>query len=98
MERYWQRSAEDEQQRQPLCARRAKERRAPIDGEIKECERRLRYLREAIRHVDATLSLFDPEGNPKAITAKRRYKRAKLFGAGNLGAQSLTRYDAADGP
>lgn len=62
-----------------------KERRAAIDGELRECERRVRYLREALGHLDATLSLFDPEGNPKAIKAKRPYKRVKLFGSGQLG-------------
>jgi hypothetical protein len=61
-----------------------KERRASIDGEMRECERRLRYLREALGHLDATLALFDPDGNPKAIKAKRPYKRVKLFAAGTL--------------
>ncbi len=61
-----------------------KERRASIDGEMRECERRLRYLRETLGHLDATLALFDPEGNPKAIRAKRPYKRVKLLGAGKL--------------
>jgi hypothetical protein len=61
-----------------------KERRALLDGEMRECERKLRYLRETLTHLDATLALFDPEGNPKAIKAKRPYKRVKLFGAGKL--------------
>ena len=61
-----------------------RERRASIDGEIKECERKLRYLREALGHLDATLSLFDPDGDPKAITAKRPYRHVKLFGSGKL--------------
>ena len=54
-----------------------RERRAALDGEVKECDRKLRYLREAIGHIDATLSLFDPNGDPKEITAKRPYKRVK---------------------
>lgn len=62
-----------------------KERRAAIDGEMRECERRLRYLRTMLDHLDATLHLFDPDGNPKAIKAKRPYKRIKLFGPGQLG-------------
>jgi hypothetical protein len=37
-----------------------------------------------LSHLDATLGLFDPEGNPKAIKAKRPYRRVKLFGAGKL--------------
>ena len=41
-----------------------KERRATIDGEAKECEARLRQLNEALCHLDATLSIFDPEYDP----------------------------------
>ena len=59
--------------------------RAAIDGEMRECESRLRYLRQALGHLDATLSMFDPDGNPKAIKAKRPYKRVKLFSSGQLG-------------
>jgi hypothetical protein len=62
-----------------------RERRAALDGEIKACDRKLRYLCEAISHIDATLSLFDPNGAPKEITAKRPYKRVKLFASGKFG-------------
>jgi hypothetical protein len=75
-----------------------KERRASIDGEMRECERRLRYLREALGHLDATLALFDPEGNPKAIRAKRPYKRVKLFGAGKLSRLILDALRKAERP
>ena len=51
----------------------------------RECDRKLRYLREAIGHIDATLSLFDPNGDPKEVAAKRPYKRVKLFASGRLG-------------
>lgn len=61
-----------------------KERRASIDGEIKQCRDKLRYLTDALVHIDATLSLFDPSGDPKTIVAKRPYRRVKLFGAGKL--------------
>jgi hypothetical protein len=61
-----------------------KERRASIDGEIQACELRLRSLNEALCHLDAALSLFDPDYDPKTIRAKRRYDRAKLFGGGKL--------------
>jgi hypothetical protein len=44
-----------------------RERRAALDGELRQCEQRLRHLREMLGHLDATLSLFDPDGNPKAI-------------------------------
>jgi hypothetical protein len=51
---------------------------------MRDCERRLRYLREARGHLDAMLALFDPDGNPKAIKAKRPYKHVKLFASGKL--------------
>lgn len=35
-------------------------------------------------HLDATLRLFDPNGDPTKIAGKRPYKRVKLFGAGKL--------------
>jgi hypothetical protein len=66
-----------------------KERRAAIDGELRQCEQRLRHLRSMLEHVDATLSLFDPDGNPKAIKAKRPYRRVKLFSDGALGRHVL---------
>ncbi len=75
-----------------------RERRASLDGELRECERRLRYLREMIGHVDATLSLLDPNSNPKAIKATRPYKRVKLFGAGKLNRLILDALRRADGP
>ncbi len=75
-----------------------KERRATIDGEMRECERKLRYLREALTHLDATLALFDPDGNPKAIRAKRPYKRVKLFGAGKLSRLILDALRTAERP
>ncbi len=61
-----------------------KERRAIIDGELRECKRRVRYLQEALGHLDATLALFDPDGNPNAIRPKRPYRRVNHFGAGHL--------------
>ena len=61
-----------------------RERRAELAGEIKQLESRLRNLRESLVHLDGSLCLFDPDGNPKSIKAKRPYKRVKLFGAGKL--------------
>src|SRR5579859_2790741 len=61
-----------------------RERRAELAGEIKILESRLRHLRESLVHVDGTLRLFDPDGNPTTIRPKRPYKRVKLFGQGKL--------------
>jgi hypothetical protein len=61
-----------------------KERRAALDGELRQCEQRLRHLGGMLGRLDATLSLFDPEGAPKAIRAKRPHKRVKLFARGKL--------------
>ncbi len=47
-----------------------RERRAAIDGELRQCEQRLRHLRDMLGHLDATLSLFDPDGNPMTIKPK----------------------------
>ncbi len=75
-----------------------RERRAAIDGELHQCEQRLRHLREMLGHLDATLSLFDPDGNPKAIKAKRPYKRVKLFGAGKFNRVILDAMRKGDRP
>lgn len=53
-------------------------------GEITSLQKRLRQLRESLVHVDATIRLFDPDGDPTKIRGKRPYKRVKLFGAGKL--------------
>lgn len=58
----------------------------------------MRYLREALGHIDATLALFDPDGNPKAICAKRPYKRVELFGAGKLNRLILDALRGAERP
>ena len=56
------------------------ERRAELAGEIKTLEGRLRNLRESLVHLDGTLRIMAPGFDPKTITAKRPYKRVKLFG------------------
>ncbi len=75
-----------------------RERRASLDGERRECERRMRYLREMLGHLDATLGLLDPSSDPTAIKAKRPYKRVKLFGAGKLNRLVLDALRKADRP
>ncbi len=61
-----------------------RERRAEMAGELVLLERKLRALRESIKHMDCTLRLFDPDADPSKISPKGLYKRSKLFGAGKL--------------
>jgi hypothetical protein len=61
-----------------------KDRRASVAGEITECEKRLRYLRDSLGYIDGSLALFDPKGDPNTIPPKRPYRRVKLFGQGEL--------------
>jgi hypothetical protein len=75
-----------------------KERRAVVDGELRECKRRVRYLRETLGHLDATLALFDPDGNPKAIRPKRPYRRVNAFPAGHLSRLILDAIRKAERP
>lgn len=64
-------------------------RRASIASEIVQLERQLRHLKEALRHVDYTLKLLDPEADPEAIPNKRPVRRVKLFRQGELGRMIL---------
>jgi len=75
--------------RYALCALR--ERRAELAGEIQSLESRLRHLRDSLTHLDGTLRLFDPDGNPASIKPKKPYKRVKLFGQGKLNRMILYR-------
>lgn len=75
-----------------------RERRAELAGEIKDLESRLRHLRDSLIHVDGTLRLFDPDGNPSTIRAKRPYRRVKLFGQGKLNRLILDALRKAERP
>jgi hypothetical protein len=75
-----------------------RERRASIDGEIKALEVQLRNLNEALCHLDATLSMFDPDYDPKTVRARRRYERQKLFGKGKLSRMILDTLRRAERP
>lgn len=61
-----------------------KERRASVAGEITATQKRLQWLKESLAHIDGTLILFDPNGDPAAIGEKKAYRRVKLFGQGEL--------------
>lgn len=73
---------EDKGNRYALKALRDK--RASIASDIMQTERKLRYLRDSLVHVDATLKLLDPEADPEAIPTKRPTTRVKLFRQGEL--------------
>jgi|GEM_PF-873491 len=62
-----------------------KAKRASLAGEITLLKKKLAWAQDSIRHVDATLMLFDPNGDPSGIRAKRPQKRIKLFRQGELG-------------
>jgi hypothetical protein len=67
-----------------------KQKRAGLASEIVQTERHLRHLKESLVHVDATLLLLDPAGNPEAIPNKRLLpQRIKLFRQGELGRMIL---------
>lgn len=74
-------SENDKSNKYALAALR--DRRAAIAGEITHLESRLRYLRQAITHLDGALTVIAPDADPKDIKAKP-YRRVKLFGAGKL--------------
>ena len=65
--------------------RALRERRAFMTGELVTLERRQRYLRESIEHLDATLAMMGgPDHVPTLAVAKFPRRKSKLFGAGKL--------------
>jgi hypothetical protein len=73
--------------RYALSALRAK--RAELAGEITYLKRKLAWAEDSLRHLDASLLIFDPAGDPAQIPAKRPQKRVKLFRQGQLGGMIL---------
>ena len=58
--------------------------RAEPAGEIEAAEARLRELRAALGHLDATILLFDPAFPVVGIRAKQPRRGLHLFGSGEL--------------
>ena len=75
-----------------------KDKRATLAGEIAQLKNRLAWAESQLKHVDATLALFDPNLDPDEIAAKRPKKRIKLFKQGVLGRLILNALRTADGP
>lgn len=82
--------------RYALSALRAK--RAEIAGEIVALKRKLDWAEKSLRHLDASLNILDPTGDPTQIPAKRPQKRVKLFRQGQLGAMILGALRTAQRP
>lgn len=75
-----------------------KDKRASLAGEVIQLKKKLEWAEAQLRHVDATLALFDPKADPNAIPNKRPLKRVKLFRQGELNRLILDALRTADGP
>lgn len=70
--------------------RALRERRAFMTGDLVTLERRQRYLRVSIEHLDATLAMMGgPDHVPTLVVAKFPRRKSKLFGAGKPNALIL---------
>jgi len=58
--------------------------RAELASELTEVEARAHWLRETIEHLDATMLVFQPGVNPKAIRPQVRSNGYRLFKFGYL--------------
>ncbi len=74
-----------------------KDKRATLAGEIAQLKNKLAWAESQLKHVDATLALFDPSINPDDIP-KRNRKRVKLFKQGELNRLILDALRTGDGP
>ena len=68
-----------------MCAFRPRAKRAELAGEIILLKRKLAWAEDNLRHLDASLLIFDLAGDPAQVPAKRPQKRVKLFRQGKLG-------------
>lgn len=74
-----------------------RDRRAFMAGELDKLERRRRYLKESMAHIDATLAFMAPGHVPTLTKAKFPRRKSKLFGAGKLNHLILGTFRKADG-
>lgn len=75
-----------------------KDKRATLAGEIAQLKNRLAWAESQLKHVDATIQIFEPGADPDSIPKKRTGKRVKLFRQGELGRAILDALRTADGP
>ena len=62
-----------------------KDKRATLAGEIVILKRKIAWATKQLEHVDACLTIFDPNCKPDSIGVKRPRVRVKLFKQGELG-------------
>ncbi|MEZ5895030.1 MAG: hypothetical protein R3C51_01400 [Parvularculaceae bacterium] len=78
--------------------RALKDKRATLAGEIAQLKNKLAWAESQLKHLDATIGIFEPGCDPDAIPNKRPKKRVKLFRQGELGRMILDALRTADGP
>lgn len=61
-----------------------KDKRATIAGEILSLQRKINAREQQLRHVDATIQVFEPGFDADSIPAKRPQKHVNLFRSGQL--------------
>lgn len=74
-----------------------KDRRALLAGEIAELKKQLMRREDQLEHLDATITLFQPDYDRRTIATKRP-RRVKLFRQGELNRMILTALRRADKP
>ncbi len=75
-----------------------KDKRATIAGEIVQLRNKLAWAESQLKHLDATIGIFEPNLDPDSIPNKHPRKRVKLFRQGELGRLILDALRTADGP
>lgn len=61
-----------------------KKKRAGFAGEILDFKKKIKWREEQIRHLDATIEVFEPGFDVSSIPSTRPRRRVKLFKQGEL--------------
>jgi len=75
-----------------------KDKRATLAGEVAQLRNKLAWAESQLKHLDATICIFEPGLDPESIPNKRPKKRVKLFRQGELGRLILDALRTSDGP
>ena len=75
-----------------------KRKRAAFAGEILDYKKKIKWREEQLKHLDATIRVFEPDFDIESIPASRPQKRVKLFRQGELGRMLLDALRKADEP